>query len=68
MPLHVSSTRAHHQEAKTVLYSLWYRHTYRWPSHAQVERGLDEQFVAVFWFARLKTRAIRVCLWNMLKG
>jgi len=27
MPLHVSSTRAHHQEAKIVLYSLWYHHT-----------------------------------------
>ena len=27
MPLHVSSTRAHRQEAKTVLYSLWYHQT-----------------------------------------
>ena len=27
MPLHVSSTSAHHQEAKIVLYSLWYHHT-----------------------------------------
>jgi len=27
MPLHVSSTCAHHQEAKIVLYSLWYHHT-----------------------------------------
>ena len=26
MPLHVC-TRAHHQEAKIVLYSLWYHHT-----------------------------------------
>ena len=79
MPLHVSSTRAHRQEAKIVLYTLWYHHTYscalnfimslfhastcfehmclssggqnciiqhlvsshcRWPSRAQVERGL----------------------------
>jgi hypothetical protein len=39
MPLHVSSTRAHRQEVKIVLYSLWYHHTYRWPSRAQVERG-----------------------------
>ena len=31
---------AHHQEVKTVLYSTWYHHTYRWPSGAQVERGL----------------------------
>jgi len=22
---------AHHQEVKTVLYSIWYRHTCRWP-------------------------------------
>jgi len=36
MPLHVSSTCAHHQEVKIVLYSLWYHQTYRW----QVERGL----------------------------
>ena len=27
MPLHVSSTCAHRQEVKIVLYSLWYRHT-----------------------------------------
>ena len=27
MPLHVSSTRAHRQEVKIVLYSLWYHHT-----------------------------------------
>ena len=30
MPLHVSSTCAHRQ-AKLVLYSLWYHHTYRPP-------------------------------------
>jgi len=27
---------AHHQKVKIVLYSLWYQHTYRWPSRAQV--------------------------------
>ena len=27
MPQHVSSTRAHRQEAKIVLYNLWYHHT-----------------------------------------
>ena len=31
---------AHHQEVKIALHSLWYHHTYRWPSGAQVERGL----------------------------
>jgi hypothetical protein len=41
MPLHVSSTSAHRQEAKIVLYSLWYHHTYKWLSRAEVERGLD---------------------------
>ena len=40
MPLHVSSTFAHHQEVKIALHSLWYRHTYRWPSRALVERGI----------------------------
>jgi len=34
--------RAHHQEVKIALHSLWYHHTYRWPSRAQVERGLVE--------------------------
>jgi len=29
---------AHHQEVKMVLYSIWYRHTCRWPSGVQVER------------------------------
>jgi len=29
MPLHVSSTCAHHQEFKIALNSLWYHHTYR---------------------------------------
>jgi len=35
MPLHVSSTCAHHLEVKIALHSLWYHHTYRWPSRAQ---------------------------------
>jgi len=39
MPLHVSSTCAHSQAVKIALHSLWYHHTYRWPSRAQVERG-----------------------------
>ena len=29
MPLHVSSTCAHHREVKIALHSLWYHHTYR---------------------------------------
>ena len=35
MPLHVSSTCAHHQEVKIALHSLLYHHTYRWPSRAR---------------------------------
>jgi len=40
MSLHVSSICAHHQDVKIALHSLWYHLTYRWPSGAQVERGL----------------------------
>jgi len=29
------------QEVKIVLYSILYHHTCRWPSRAQVERGLN---------------------------
>ena len=36
IPLHVSSTCAHHQEVKIALHSLWYHHTYRWPSRPPV--------------------------------
>jgi len=32
--------RAHHQEVKIALHSFWYHQTYRWPSRAQVKRGL----------------------------
>jgi hypothetical protein len=28
---------SHRQEVKILLYSLWYHHTYRWPSGAQVD-------------------------------
>ena len=30
------------RRAKIVLYSFWYHHIYRWPSRAQIERGLDD--------------------------
>jgi len=36
MPLHVSSTCAHHQEVKIALHNIWYQHTYRWPSRAKI--------------------------------
>jgi hypothetical protein len=41
MPLHVSNTRAHHQEVKIALHSLWYHHTYRWCDDT---RGFIMQF------------------------
>jgi len=31
---------AHYQDVKIVLYRIWYHHTCRWPSRAQVESGL----------------------------
>ena len=34
---------AHNQEVKIVLYSIWYHHTCRWPSRAQVESGVRSQ-------------------------
>jgi len=37
MPLHVSSTCVHHQETKIALHSLWYHHTYSWPSRLVYE-------------------------------
>ena len=51
MSLHVSSTCACHQEVKIALHSLWYHHTYRWPSGAQVERGLSQPVheTATYW-------------------
>ena len=40
---HSSTCFEHHvlivRRSKSVLYSLWYHHTYRWPSRAQVERA-----------------------------
>jgi len=50
MPLHVSSTCAHHQEVKIALHSLWYHHTYRWPSRTPVGVMIPEAvYVMQFW-------------------
>ena len=59
MSLHVSSTSAHRQEAKIVLYSLWYHRTYRWPSCAQVERVLSQP---VQWTATYRFDDTRDCI------
>jgi hypothetical protein len=46
MPLHVSSTRAHRQEAKIVLYNLWYHHTEtsEWSKITKITRITKIQF------------------------
>jgi len=41
---------AHHQEVKIVLYSIWYHHTCRWPSGAQVEM-LYNTILTSWWWA-----------------
>ena len=48
MPLHVSSTCAHHQEVKIVLYSLWYHHTKtsEWSKITKLQFYKYEQLVA----------------------
>ena len=43
MPLHVSSTCAHHQEVKIALHSLWYHYTYR----CDDTRGCVMQFTPI---------------------
>ena len=53
MPLHVSSTCANHQQVKIALHSLWYHHTYRWPSGARVERELfHSKFISCLYMFR----------------
>jgi len=50
MPLHVSSTCAHHQEIKIVLYSIWYRHTEtsEWSKITKIQFYKYEQIVVKF--------------------
>ena len=48
MPLHVSSTCDHHQEVKIALHSLWYHHTYRWPSRAQKDLVIQAISYGIF--------------------
>jgi len=51
---------AHHQVFKIVLYSIWYHHTYRWPSGAQVESGLLSQ--PVHQMATYRCDGTRCCI------
>ena len=50
MPLHVSSTCAHHQEVKNALHSLWYRHTKTrdWSKITKIQFYKYEQIVLKF--------------------
>ena len=48
MPVHVSSTCAHHQEVQIALHSLWYHHTYRWSSRALVESPLSTSALCLY--------------------
>ena len=47
MPLHVSSTCAHHQDVKIALHNLWYYHTYRWPSRAREIKLIVKQILCI---------------------
>jgi len=50
VPLHVSSTCAHHQEVKIALYSLWYHHTEtsEWSKITKIRFYKYEQIVVKF--------------------
>jgi len=50
MPLHASSTCAHHQEVKIALHSLWYHHTEtsEWSKIIKIEFYKYEQIVVKF--------------------
>jgi len=50
MPLHVSSTCAHHQEVTIALHSLWYHHTEtsEWSKITKIQFYKHEQIVVKF--------------------
>jgi len=51
---------AHHQEVEILLHSLWYHHTYRWLSGAQVERELfHNKFISCLYMFRAHVFIIR---------
>ena len=66
MPLHVSSTCAHHHQVKIALHSLWYHHTYRWPSGARVERELfHNKFISCFYMFRAHHQEVKIALHSL---
>ena len=65
MPLHVSSTRAHHQEVKIPLHSLWYHHTEtsEWSKITKIQFYKYEQIVVKFMceFSRMLLCITYIC-------
>ena len=59
---------AHHQEVKTVLYSIWYHDTCRWPSGVQVERGLRSLLYASTCFEHCVLIIMRSKLYYTVSG
>jgi len=43
---------AHYREVKIVLYSIWYHHTCRWPSGAQVVQPMERMATYRVWYTR----------------
>ena len=63
MPLHISSTCVHHQQVKIALHNLWYYHTYRRPSGAQVERGKQAKQVNQYKNTKIKLYKSNAAIW-----
>ena len=59
LPLHVSSTCAHHQEVKIALNSLWYNHTYRCSKHVEERNKLIAKKILCI---KLVNTEINLCL------
>ena len=56
MPLHVSSTCAHHQEVKIALHSLWYHHTEtsEWSKITKIQFHKFEQIFMELYFSNFR--------------
>ena len=81
MPLHVSSTCAHHQEVKIALHSIWYHHTYRCDDtpddehmcskHVEAWNKLivKQKFCASSWLiTEIKKRTLQFIQWAKHRG
>ena len=63
MPLHVSSTCAHHQEVKIVLYSLWYllTETSEWSKITKIRTFYEYKDIVKFFLCEFFVGVITVC-------